>query len=66
MMKHYDVIISGAGIAGASLAARLGSHHIGKSKRILLLDTKKPSFNVSSDPKQLKKFLKIIFTILEF
>jgi len=52
MMKHYDVIISGAGIAGASLAARLGSHHIGKSKRILLLDTKKTSFNISDNPKQ--------------
>jgi len=52
-MKHYDIIISGAGIAGATLANKLArSKFISSSaKSILLLDKTTPNFkNLSSNP----------------
>lgn len=46
MLKHYDIVIAGAGIAGATLANKLGHSSFIKSgaKSILLLDKHSPNF----------------------
>ena len=44
MSRYYDLIISGSGITGAALAARLGRSKFAQSKKILLLDRTTPKF----------------------
>src|SRR5688572_16197205 len=46
--RHYDVVIVGAGMVGASLACALGHGHVAGKLRVLLVEAS-PVFNTSSN-----------------